>query len=241
MSKPPASRSSSSIRFTSGARRLPDDLFRRIEPLGHMTHYADEEVIHQRGDRSLEIGIVSSGSVVLSNVGRNGKRITTAVLNRGETYGVFAVYTGGLRTHDATARGETEVLVFKRAAFRRMIHNDPDLSDFLIVYLSDRLERVIQLLDDERRLPLQVRLGKLLLRYSSGDAGAARVTQSDLAEQLAVSRNALGAALKELAKEGLAIPDYRFILLPSRPALRAWVDAQAELIEVRRSEPGEAG
>jgi len=42
----------------------------------------------------------------------------------------------------------------------------------------------------------------------------------------------MGAALIELERDGLAKSGYRCVHVPSRPALREWVDAQAELVEL---------
>lgn len=94
----------------------------------------------------------------------------------------------------------------------------------IIGFLSDRLSRVFDALEDERRLPLTKRLGKRLLEFADAD-GHVPLSQSLLAEQLGVSRNSIGTALKTIEALGLLQVGYRRTVIPNRRALERWTQS----------------
>lgn len=202
---------------------LPQRLRERLIGFANPVAYSDEEFIHARGDTEPSMSFVQSGGVRLSNVGLDGKRITTTTLSAGEAYGIFTLFNDRPRSHDAHAVGPTRVLVLKREPFRRLLDEEPDLRDFVIAHLSDRLIRALEALEDERRLPLVDRLAKLLARRVKAIDGTIDVTQADLAQELGVSRNALGTSIAELQGLGLVATSYRRIQVPDQSALSAWI------------------
>lgn len=204
----------------------------RIRPFGVVKHYRPGQLIHNRGDPATHIGIVLEGGVVLSTIGRKGRRLITAILLRGELYGAYPMQAGRPRTLDAEASGETQVLAFSRSAFRQLLDADADFRDRFIMTISEALERAVLQLDDQRRLPVVVRLAKQLLRHSRNPEQVVAATQSDLAQMLAVSRNAVGMSISELSDLGFVEQGYGRIRLPNRDKLRRWVEDRAELARV---------
>jgi CRP-like cAMP-binding protein len=209
---------------------LDSETLNRIMPYGVMKSYRAEETIHHRGDPANHLGIVMSGGVALSTIGKRGKRLITVILLRGEIYGAYPLQTGRPRTQDAHASGDTKVLTFNRKAFSTLLDADREFRDRFIILLSDVLERAVQPLDDQRRLPLSVRLAKLLLRHSRNNPQRiVELTQSEMAQLLAVSRYALGNDIGKLAREGLVKTGYGRIEVVSREALRKWVGSRVEI------------
>lgn len=100
-----------------------------------------------------------------------------------------------------------------------------------ILDLALRLHQTLELLDDERRLPLAARFAKLLLRWPVGPDNHAAIvaTQQQLADELAVSRVALSGALRQLVSEDLVETGYKRIRLPARNRLEQWVAMHSQL------------
>jgi len=213
--------------------RLPEPVHARIIRRGERAAYRDGELIHQRGDTDIALSLIREGTIRLSNVGVNGRRITSALLGRGEAYGVFQLFSGEPYSHDAHAVGPAEVTVFRDAQFRAALDAEPELRDFMIAFLSHRLVRAMELLEDERRLTLPVRLAKRLLVRSSKSGPTIAVTQTDLAQELGVSRYALGRALANLAEQGLIETAHSRIVIPERGRLSAWVRKNDEIAYAR--------
>jgi CRP/FNR family transcriptional regulator, cyclic AMP receptor protein len=208
---------------------LDSETLDRITPFGVIKSYRAEEAIHHRGDPAETVGVVLSGGVALSTIGKRGKRLISVILLRGELYGAYPLQTGRPRTLDAHATSDTQVLTFNRAAFSKLLDEDREFRERFIILLSDAIERITQALDDQRRLPLSVRLAKILLRHSRNPQRVVELTQSELAQLLAVSRYALGNDMGKLAKLGLVKTGYGRIEVVSREALRAWVSKRIEL------------
>jgi CRP-like cAMP-binding protein len=215
-------------------RRLPEAVHARLMRRGRKAAYSDGELIHERGDTEIVLSLVCNGAVRLSNVGLSGKRIAAALLTRGEVYGVFQLFSGEPYSHDAHAVGETQIIMFSDAAFRAALDAEPDLRDFMIAFLSHRLVRAMELLEDERRLTLPVRLAKRLLAKGGKDGTTIAITQADLAQELGVSRYALGTALADLSRSGLLLTSYGRIVVPKRSRLSAWVRQRSDIAYARR-------
>lgn len=124
----------------------------------------------------------------MSNVGRDGRRITTATLKSGEAFGALSLFAGYPRSHDCHAVGGTRLLVLSRRRFEGLMDRSPMLRNRVIAYLAGRLMRALDTLEDERRLPLRVRLGKRLIERAM-PTGKVEATQTALAQELGVSRH----------------------------------------------------
>jgi CRP-like cAMP-binding protein len=193
--------------------------------------YRDGQVIHRRGDRSRGLSIVRSGAVRLSNIGRDGREVTLATLVPGESFGEFTVFAGLPRQFDLTARGETVIENINSRRFDALLNASPGLARHVIRHLAQRLHQALELLDDERRLTLPVRLAKRLRQWSelSGGAGDIAATQQELADELAVSRVALSAAVRQLASDGLITAGYGRIRIRDSAKLENWISEQSQL------------
>ncbi len=221
--------------------RLPEGIRKRIARLGRMAVYHDGDLIHERGDEAFQLSLIMKGAVRLSNVGLSGKRITSATLKRGEVYGVFQLFTGEPRTHDAHAVGETSVVVLGDAVCRTALDTESEFRDFLIGFHAHRLARAMELLEDERRLTLPARLAKRLLVRCRREDVEDHVTQAELAQELGVSRYAVGLALARLGDLGLIETGYQRVAIPRRDRLIAWVSRNGDLARVRRAGGGRTG
>ena len=211
---------------------LDPQLFEKVERAAVRKSVSDGLQIHGRGDPADSVTFIESGSIRLSNVGIDGKRITTVRLGSGSAFGLLAIFAGGPRSHDAHAIGETELLVLSARRFIRLIDQEPAIRDRLLTYLSIRLTAALSGLEDERRLPLGVRLAKLLIRIG-GTSGVVERSQESIARELAASRVAVGTAIQELKRKGFLSTGYRQLVIQNSTALQAWVDSHLQLFEER--------
>ncbi|MEZ5938898.1 MAG: Crp/Fnr family transcriptional regulator [Hyphomonadaceae bacterium] len=211
---------------------LSEKTLARLERSGNIRTFRDGETIHLRGDPGDSIGVVLSGAVALSNTGSRGKRFIYGVLPRGRFYGVYALMTRSGRTYDASASGDTAVAMVGLNKFHLLLNEDAGFREEVVLTLAGQIEYLGRTLDDERRLSLKARIGQLLVRACSRETGEVDLTQTQIAQHLAVSRNAAGMALGELAQQGFVELGYGQILVLSREALKHWILSQAELAPV---------
>ena len=212
-------------------RDLSPVLRRSLLEIAVVRTYRDGAVIHRRGDRSRALSIVRSGAVRMSNIGRDGREVTLATLAPGESFGEFTVFADLPRQFDLTARGETVIESINHRRFQVLLRSSPALSQHVIRHLALRLHQALELLDDERRLPLPARLAKRLWQWSllADEQGDIVATQQELADELAVSRVALSAAIHQLVAAGLISTGYGRICITDPEQLEAWVEKQSQL------------
>lgn len=202
---------------------LPADLAEKVVRRGVVRSYQTGQLVHSRGDPSDGIGIILSGQVRFSTVNAEGRRITTILFGPGELYGLLGMFTESPRVSDAHATQPTRLIALSRTRFDGLLEEEPKMRDYLLKFISKRLELVIAGLESQRRLPLRVRAANLLRQIAAKEGKVTR-TQESLAQELAVSRYALGTALKNLQAEGLIETRYGRILIPDLKALANWVE-----------------
>ena len=194
--------------------------------------FKDGQRIHSRGDRKPSLSIIESGTVRFSNLGRDGERITTATLLAGEAFGEFTLFTDMPRMHDADAAEDTIIAVIPQRRFETLLSTEPNLRKFIISFLAQRLLFSLELLEDERRLPLAMKLAKLLVRLTAHSTRLHTIatTQVELAEELGVSRVAMGTALKKLKSNGHVKVGYGQIEIVERELLERWIQSESQLL-----------
>ena len=202
--------------------------------------YRDGVVMHRRGDRGRALSVVRSGAVRMSNIGRDGREVTLGTLAPGESFGEFTLFADLPRQFDFTARGDTVIDTISQARFDALLASSPALSEHVIRHLAQRLHQALELLDDERRLALPVRLAKRLWQWSTlmEKPGVVDATQQELADELAVSRVALSTAIRHLVSEDLISTGYGRIVVPDIDRLEGWVRTQSQLAPAGRGMRG---
>lgn len=193
---------------------------------GRIAFHNDGDCIHHRGDPTLFATFVLEGAVRLSTVGVDGRRLISGRLTRGECFAIYQLFAGAPRTHDAHAEGAVQVVTLSLPMLRDLMAREPALSEFLVLYHARRLVRTMETLEDERRLSLRVRLAKRILAGCRQEEPLRR-SQSDLADELGVSRYAVGTALADLSRRGLVDVAFCKIQLRDRSMLRAWIDSES--------------
>ncbi|MFC4349158.1 Crp/Fnr family transcriptional regulator [Kordiimonas lipolytica] len=203
---------------------LPPEMRARFDAIGAVKRYHHKQHIQSRGDRTAGFSVIKSGSVVFGKSDREGRFITTAVLEAGQCYGEFTVFGGLPRTHDGYAEGETVISHLSKAQFDQLLLDEPTLAAPIISLLTVRLHHMLEWVDDLRRYPLKYRLGKALLSMvkGSGDAFIA-ATQSALADLMGVSRVAVAQVLADYKALGFVATEYGGVRVLDRGGLRAWL------------------
>lgn len=125
---------------TSLFRRVGADKLLRLVEIAQLIEYQKDDVISAQGEISDQLYVVKKGSLRIEKTIEERKAIV-AVLESGETYGEIGLFSQSSRSATAVAQEKTEVFVLKRAAFKRIILENPDISFNLLEVLSERLRK----------------------------------------------------------------------------------------------------
>ncbi len=192
-------------------------------------HLAGGEMLFRQGDevapgQGAFYGVLSGG-IKASSLREDGKEAILAVLEAGNWFGEISLIDGQPRTHDATAAGQTEVLVLARPEFDRMMKR-PAFASAVCRLLAGRVRSLYGMVEDATLRSTRARVARRLLLLARGDATQARdprlvvpVSQEALAMMLGVSRQTLSKELHGLVREGAIELGYGRIAIASVPRL----------------------
>ena len=196
-----------------------------LKALGQRRTFADGALIHARGDPDAAMGVVVRGMIKLVRQLRDGRQLLVVTVNPGQHYADTNTFEHNLRTHHAMAVGATEVDFYPHKAFLQLLEH-PGIVRVLYRINSYRLAQAIDMLDDMRAVPPEVRLAKILSVMQASADGASRIEcrQDELSSLMGVSAMTLAKAIKVLRLEGVIETGYRYVAIPDRARLQAWID-----------------
>lgn len=201
---------------------LPKKISNQLEALANRSRFDDGQLIQTRGDTKTGLSIVRQGLARVGNLGVDGSYLNTSILTTGQTFGEFTLFAGLPRTHEVIAIGPTVVDEISGVKFMALFNSEPRLSKALLTISLVRFHSLLEFLDDLRRLPLEVHVGKVIYA-AADDTLVLKVRQEELAFTFGVSRVSMGKVLKSLASSGLVRLGYGKIHIVSREAFKDWL------------------
>jgi CRP-like cAMP-binding protein len=195
-----------------------------LAQLGQRRSYADDELIHNRGDSADSMAVVIRGQVKLVRLQEDGRHTFVSVIRAGQHYGDIVLLGQRRRSHDAIAEGEVEIDHFDMAAFERILGNQ-EVVRALYRITALRLRGSMAMSDDLRSLPREVHLAKILLSMWQSESGQTvfNCTQEDLAGLLGTSVMSLSKYLTMLKQAGLVETGYRQVAIVDPKQLKQWL------------------
>jgi CRP/FNR family transcriptional regulator, cyclic AMP receptor protein len=178
---------------------------------GRTHRYRRNQVIFNEGDPGTALYMIVKGRVKMSQSSPDGKERTLALLSSGDVFGEMALLDEQARSADAVVVEDAELLVVPRKEFLGFIMAQPQVAMSLLVVLSQRLRHTNLLVHDAAFFDVRGRLARVLLDLARGDGetepGGAlvcpRLTQSELASMVGVTRESVNKWLRHYERNGL--------------------------------------
>jgi CRP/FNR family transcriptional regulator, cyclic AMP receptor protein len=186
-------------------RGLAPDLLARLSVLCVNREYARGETIFEEGLPGSKLFGIISGRVLITTSSVEGQDLHLNVVGVGEIVGEIAFLDGGVRTATGRAAEPTVCFELEREPFLRLLDETPALSLHLIQLLCKRVRWMTRLVADSAFLTvperLATRLRDLAQPTSRGDSEV-RMSQSELAEFLGISRQVVNGYLRDWQRQG---------------------------------------
>jgi CRP-like cAMP-binding protein len=191
------------------------------------------QMIFQKDEAGSSMMAVLAGRVRICSMSADGKEVTLNVIRQGEVFGEFALLDGKPRSAAAIAAEETTLLVVERRDFLPLLTANADLALRLLVVLCDKVRRASLALEDFALLDLPERLARLLINLAAeygrpvgpGILIDMRISQRDLSNWVASSRESINKQLRAWKDEGLVDLEGGHIILRNPNALRRLLDS----------------
>ena len=184
--------------------------------------------LFEQGEDGDAMYFLDRGQVEISVLSVEGRRVALHMLGPGEVFGEIALFDAGPRTATATATQDARLTRIRREDLFRELSADADLALEMIELAGRRMRLMTSQLQDQVFLSSSARLARKILsladRFSDGKQGVS-LSQSSLAEHVAVSREAVSRCLSDWRKAGWISVERNSIKILDREAM----ESQAEL------------
>jgi CRP-like cAMP-binding protein len=177
----------------------------------HVERYSAGREIFAKGSPGRSMMAVLRGTVSISSLSPEGKKIVFNSVHPGEFFGEIALLDGEERTATATAVEDCELLVLNRRDFMPLLEKHADMCIELLKIVCRRLRQTSEQVEDVlfRHLGARIAKGLVQLAKSTGrkdlrDAPVElHLTQQDLADIVGGTRESVNKHLSSLEKAGL--------------------------------------
>ncbi len=214
-------------------RQLPQPMLDEARRYGQMQRYRKGQSIHLRGDAKPGLSIIISGVVKVGNFDLDGRYQLSALLRSGDTFGEFTLFTSLPRTHNSNAFTDCEILLVNQSQFNSWTLDEPDIVQHMLTNISQKLHSALELLDDIKRLPVHVRLAKIILVLCmEQDSTSLKLRQSDYAEFLGLTLLSTHKAIKKLNQLNLIQSFYGGIKVANLKQLKRFIVEHSSLLPV---------
>jgi CRP/FNR family cyclic AMP-dependent transcriptional regulator len=173
-----------------------------------VSEYAKKQLVFSQGDVAADVFYIQKGKVKLTVISEHGKEAVVAILGPGEFCGEGCLTGQPKRLPTATAMTECEIMRVEKAAFVRVLHEEPAFSEIFVSYLLTRTIRVEADLVDQLFNSSEKRLARTLLQLANfGNAGVpepviAKISQEMLAEMIGTTRSRVSFFMNKFRKLG---------------------------------------
>jgi CRP-like cAMP-binding protein len=183
-------------------------------------------MIFSQGDAVDALYGVASGQVRISSSSADGREIFLNIMEPGDAFGEISVIDGLPRSASATAIESAVLIVIQREPFLSLVAKEPQLALHLLQLFSERVRWTSELVEESAFLTAPARLAKRLLSLASlhgrpADSGMElRISQSELAHFLGLSRQIVNQRLQEWKAEGWVVLARGRIIVSDSDALQ---------------------
>jgi CRP/FNR family transcriptional regulator len=160
--------------------------------------------LFSEGDSAQSLALVVAGTVRVFKTGRTGREITLYRIGAGETciLSVNAILTQQPLPAAATVEERVEAVTIAAGVLRDWVHRHELWRQFVFELISQRLLKVLNLVDDVVFSRMDARIAALLLDRSRAQ-NPLRITHQEIAAELGTSREVISRILEDLAGAGM--------------------------------------
>lgn len=209
------------IRSSFIFRELDPDLLASLAKLSRSRFLAKGALLFNQGDDADSLYAVADGLIRISVSGDPGRELVLGLMEPGDVFGEIALLDGLPRTASAHAAEDSVLLEIQRARFLELLEKESRLARHIIELLCERLRDNTDKLSEYAFLGLRERLAKKLQALAIGHGREEKtgvsidlkLSQTDLAQMLGVTREAINRQLKAWSQEGILKVEHGHIVV----------------------------
>ena len=212
-----------------GFRDCPSELLDELIAVSQFRRISKGEMVLRRNDPMSHVGMVVNGMADSSTQHANGHRHLVGLLLPGDFYGFGSLIDPVMPRHaqDLSGREDGNIMQIPLEAFRHLRAREPKLVMACEHQLARRLHLLFERMAVDPAMPLPMRTAGMLhtmgqlYGHAEGEHIVidVRLSQTDMADWLGMSRQRVNFALKQLERDGLISLHYSALTILQPKAL----------------------
>jgi CRP-like cAMP-binding protein len=202
--------------------------------------YSRDQILFQRHDEGTFMAAVMSGRFRMMVRSPENKELLITMVERGELVGEMSVLDDAPRAVDVISETDSTVMIIKRDDFLPILRSNADAMMGLLKLTCHRMRSYLRTMEMIALEGLPARMARYLLQladdYGTAQDGgiliSSKLSQADIAQQLACSRESVNKQLANLIEKKLiALQDQGILLLnPDELRQSLFVGAPSQVI-----------
>ncbi len=183
---------------------LPDETIEKILNISEIKEFAKGETIFLEGDTGDGFYILIKGLIKIFKVSFDGKEQILHFIREGEPFAEVPVFSGKTYPASAEAIKKSKILFFPKAAFIKLISEEPSVAMSMLAVLAKRMREFTIQVEDLSLKRVSERVASYIL-YVSGDKKdmTLDISKTNLANLLGTLPETLSRILNKMSLEGL--------------------------------------
>ena len=203
---------------------LPEAVRHALLDAAHTLNVADGHVLYRQGDIGTNMFCILEGHVRLTLLRADGRELVFVNYEADDCFGLTSLIDGGPLPHTAQAHGPARLKVLSRSAFQHLRASHWEFGDALLKLLCSNVRVLSEYVSGASLDDLTRRVAAKLVEVArEGPDGApvVRLSQTEMAMLLGVSRQAINRQLKQFEDAGLIRIKYGGVTLRNLAGLHA--------------------
>jgi CRP/FNR family transcriptional regulator len=179
------------------------------------------EILVFEGEPADTLFFVVNGVVKVFKTSADGKEQILQIIRPGDSFNDVPVFPGDVTLASAEAMSDVLLYSLKKNDLADIIRENPRISLNVIHVLSERVQRLVSLVEDLSFRNVTGRVAKVLLEYAGDGADEKpRLTQQEMAAMIGTAREMVGRSLKTLEEEGTIRMERNRVIITDQETLR---------------------
>lgn len=186
---------------------LDQGLIEKISQQAQRQQYDAGEIVFIEGDPDVALYIVESGWLKAVKLSPDGREQVLHFIGVGEAFNAIGVLIQSANPATVIALEPTVLRVIQQNVILQLIDEHPELGRVIIQRLAERIQQLIDMVEDFSLRTIESRLARYLIEQSEQDQiqRPRWATQAELANRLGTVPDVLNRALRNLAREHLIL------------------------------------
>lgn len=188
---------------------MPDEAVFRLIGNNGAKAYDKGKLLFQQGEEAEAFYVILDGWVKISRISPDGDETVVGIFSRGETFAEAAMFLGGRYPVNAEVISQSRLVRIGAKAFRKMIHDEPDLALAMLASVSKHLKFLVEQIEQIKRLSAPRRIADFLTGLCGTTHGSCVVTlpyeKLLIANRLGMKPESFSRALLQLRDVGVVV------------------------------------